>query len=225
MNPENTVEYNSLSWVKTQLDDVISDAQAGLNEYIENKNNGELESCIEHLKLIYGTLQMVEVYGASMLAEEMQRTAAALLEASVDHVEDAYDVLMRAMLQLPDYLEGIQAGKQDTPIALMSLINDLRAARSDALLTESALFSPDLETAKLNSAEYDASSIEPGKLQTEVKRLRTHYQLGLLDFIKNKKQRAGLQRIRAVLNALEKVSSNDEVRRIWMVVGLSLIHI
>ena len=219
MNPENTVEYNSLSWVKTQLDDVISDAQTCLNEYIENKNNGELEGCIEHLKLIYGTLQMVEVYGASMLAEEMQRTAAALLEGSVEHVEDAYDVLMRAMLQLPDYLEGIQAGKQDTPIALMSLINDLRAARSDALLTETALFSPDLENAKLSSTEYETSSIEPGKLQTEVKRLRAHYQLGLLDFIKNKKQRAGLQRIRAVLNALEKVSSNDEVRRIWMVVG------
>ncbi len=224
MNPDNTVEYNSLSWVKTQLDDVISDAQTSLNEYIENKtgdnkNNGELESCIEHLKLIYGTLQMVEVYGASMLAEEMQRTAAALLKANVEHVEDAYDVLMRAMLQLPDYLEGIQAGKHDSPIALMPLINDLRAARNEGLITESALFSPDLDNAKLSADGYDANTIESGKLQAEAKRLRPHYQLGLLDFIKNKKQRAGLQRIRAVLKALEKVSGSDEVRRIWMVVG------
>lgn len=217
MNSDNTVEYNSLSWVKKQLDNVIADAQSGLNEYIENKTRNELESCIEHLKLIYGTLQMVEVYGASMLAEEMQRTALALLDATVDHVDDAYDVLMRAMLQLPDYLEGIQAGKQDAPIALMSLINDLRAARKESLLTESALFSPDLKNVKLSAIEYDASHVEAGQLQSEVRRLRGHYQLGLLDFIKNKKQRTGLRRIRAVLNAFSKASANDEVRRIWIV--------
>jgi len=219
MNPDNTVEYNSLSWVKTQLDDVLSDAQTSLNEYIENQAAGELENCIEHLQLIYGTLQMVEVYGASMLAEEMQQTTTALLEGNIDRAEDVYDVLMRAMLQLPDYLEGIQAGKKDAPITLMPLINDLRAARKEGLLTESVLFSPDVESAALNSDAYDATAIEPGKLKAEVKRLRTHYQLGLLDFIQNNKERVGLKRIRAVLQALEKVSSDDEVRRMWMVVG------
>jgi chemosensory pili system protein ChpA (sensor histidine kinase/response regulator) len=219
MNPDSTVEYNSLSWVKAQLDDVLSDAQNNLNEYIENKTDENLENCIEHLQLIYGTLQMVEVYGASMLAEEMQRTTAALLEGKVDHAEDAYDVLMRAMLQLPDYLEGIQAGKKDAPITLMPLINDLRTVRKEGLLTESLLFSPDIENAELVADGYDASAIMPGKLQAEAKRLRTHYQLGLLDFIRNKKEHAGLQRIKAVLHSLEKVSSNAEVRRLWMVIG------
>jgi chemosensory pili system protein ChpA (sensor histidine kinase/response regulator) len=219
MNPDNTVEYNSLSWVKAQLDDVLSDAQNNLNEYIENKTDENLENCIEHLQLIYGTLQMVEVYGASMLAEEMQRTTTALLEGKVDHVEDAYDVLMRAMLQLPDYLEGIQAGKKDAPITLMPLINDLRTVRKEGLLTESALFSPDIENSELPADGYDAAAIVAGKLQGEVKRLRTHYQLGLLDFIRNKKERAGLQRIKAVLHSLEKVSSNAEVRRLWMVIS------
>ena len=219
MNPDNTVEYNSLSWVKAQLDNVLSDAQNNLNDYIENKTDENLENCIEHLQLIYGTLQMVEVYGASMLAEEMQHTTSALLEGKVDHAEDAYDVLMRAMLQLPDYLEGIQAGKKDAPISLMPLINDLRTVRKAGLLTESLLFSPDVENADLVADGYDAAAIETGKLQAEVKRLRTHYQLGLLDFIRNKKERVGLQRIKAVLHSLEKVSSNAEVRRLWMVIG------
>ena len=219
MNPDNTVEYNSLSWVKAQLDDVLSDAQNNLNEYIETKEDEQLENCIEHLQLIYGTLQMVEVYGASMLAEEMKLTTSALLGGKVDHAEDAYDVLMRAMLQLPDYLEGIQAGKKDAPITLMPLINDLRTVRKEGLLTESTLFSPDIENSKLSSEGYDDTAIEAGKLQGEVKRLRTHYQLGLLDFIRNKKERAGLQRIKAVLSSLEKVSSNAEVRRLWMVLG------
>jgi len=55
MSVDNTVEYNSLSWVKAQLDDVLSDAQTNLNEYIENKTDENLENCIEHLQLIYGT--------------------------------------------------------------------------------------------------------------------------------------------------------------------------
>jgi len=218
-NPDNTIEYNSLSWVKAQLDDVLADAQSNLNDYIENKSEDSLENCVEHLQLIYGTLQMVEVYGASMLAEEMQLTTTALLEGNIERAEDAYDVLMRAMLQLPDYLEGIQAGKKDAPITLMPLINDLRAARKEGLLTESVLFSPDIENAVIPSHGYDASTIEAGKLQGEVKRLRTHYQLGLLDIIKNNKEKAGLQRIKAVLSSLEKVSSNTQVRNLWMSVG------
>lgn len=219
MSVENTVEYNSLSWVKAQLDDVLSDAQANLNEYIENKTDENLENCIEHLQLIYGTLQMVEIYGAAMLAEEMQKTTVALLAGEVERVEDTYDVLMRAMLQLPDYLEGIQAGKKDAPITLMPLFNDLRTARKEGLLSESVLFSPDIENTELDADGYNADAIEAGRLQDEVKRLRTHFQLGLLDYIRNNKERVGLQRIRAVLSSLEKISSNDEVRRIWMVAG------
>ncbi|MBT8132949.1 MAG: Hpt domain-containing protein, partial [Gammaproteobacteria bacterium] len=217
MSVDNTVEYNSLSWVKAQLDDVLSDAQANLNEYIENKTEENLENCIEHLQLIYGTLQMVEIYGAAMLAEEMRLTTTALLEGNVERAEDTYDVLMRAMLHLPDYLEGIQAGKKDAPISLMPLFNDLRTARKEGLLSESVLFSPDIENAEMTSDSYDAAAIEAGKLQGEVKRLRTHYQLGLLDYIRNNKERVGLQRIKAVLNSLEKVSSSDQVRRVWMV--------
>ena len=219
MIPENIVEYNSLSWVKTQLDDVLSDALSNLSEYVENEQKDHLENCVEYLQLVYGTLQMVEVYGAAMLSQEMLLTTTALLEDKVDNKKDTYDVLMRAMLQLPDYLETIQAGSKDTPITLMPLFNDLRVARKEGLLTESALFSPEIESAEISSNNNTGSAIASGKLQNEVKRLRTHFQIGLLDYIRNKKELAGLKRIKAVLNALEKVSSCAEVQRIWIVVG------
>ena len=83
MRPQGTVQYNSLSWVKKQLDTVLHDAQSSLSEYIEDsENNAALEQCIEHLRLVYGTLQMVEVYGAAMLAEEMELTAKAQLDGT-----------------------------------------------------------------------------------------------------------------------------------------------
>ena len=220
MRPEGTVEYNSLSWVKKQLDAVLSDAQSCLSEYIENNDDtAPLEQCIDHLRLVYGTLQMVEIYGAAMLAEEMESTARALLEDKIEKPDDAYDVLMRAMLQLPDYLEGLQSGNKDTPIVLMPLMNDMRAARNEKLLSESVLFLPDVDSVEIDSPDMDVAAIEQGGLAEEAKRLRTHYQLGLLDVLRNKKELAGLKRMMAVVSSLERVSANVAIRRFWIVIA------
>lgn len=220
MRPEGTVQYNSLSWVKKQLDAVLRDAQTALTDYIEdNKNRAALERCIEHLRLVYGTLQMVEVYGAAMLAEEMELTARAQLDGQIEKPEDVYDVLMRAMLQLPDYLEGLQAGNQDAPITLMPLMNDMRAARKEKLLSESVLFLPDVNSVGIEELSLDSSAIESGGLADEARRLRTHYQLGLLDLLRNNKQAAGLKRMQAVIESLQKVTADAALKRFWMVIS------
>ncbi len=223
MKQQGTVEYNSLSWVKQQLDTVLNDAQTSLSEYIENSDNEALmQDCIEGIRLVYGTLQMVEIFGAAMLAEEMEQTARAIIENNVDNREDAYDVLMRAMLQLPDYLEGLQAGNKDTPMVLLPLMNDMRAIRKQGLLSENVLFFPDMEAMDIEEQEIHAPVIEAGKLHAEAKRLRTHYQLGLLDLLKNNKERAGCQRMLAVIASLEKTSAEQSVRRFWSVIAALL---
>ncbi len=220
MKPQSTADYNSISWVKKQLDEVLGEAQRALSDYIENsEDDTSLRKCIDNLRLVYGTLQIVEVYGAAMLAEEMEQTARAQLEGRIDKPEDAYDVLMRAMLQLPDYLEGLQSGNRDTPIALLPLMNDLRAARKENLLSENVLFLPDVESVVIESDEAPVAEPGSGKLLSESRRLRTHYQLGLLDYLKNNKESAGLQRMATVITALEKVTSDVVVRRFWMVVS------
>ena len=113
MKTEDTVEYNSLRWVKKELDLILHEAQASLSAFIEDPDeSGRLRECIEHLHMVQGTLQMVELYGAAQLAEEMEQVATALLNGELDKKDDAYDVLMRSMLQLPDYLESLQAGRQ-----------------------------------------------------------------------------------------------------------------
>ena len=114
MNAESTIKYNSLSWVKEQLDVVLSDAQKSLSAYAENHEDTEaLVQCVGHLRLVCGTLQMVEIYGAAMLAEEMQKTAQAQLEGIADTSDAVFDILMRSMLQLPD---SWRACKQGIPI-------------------------------------------------------------------------------------------------------------
>lgn len=216
MNAESTIQYNSLSWVKEQLDVVLVDAQQSLSDYIENnEDTASLQQCVDHLRLVCGTLQMVEIFGAAMLAEEMQKTAQAQLDGSAaDKSEDVFDVLMRSMLQLPDYLEGLQGGNTDSSIVLLPLMNDLRAARKESLLSEIVLFLPELESVEIEGVEV-SEDVEVGRLQNEARRLRTHYQLGLLDLIKNNKEQAGVQRILAVVQSLVKASRILSVKNFW----------
>ena len=73
MNPSDTVEYNSLNWVKKELDLVLDDAQKAFNAYIDDASETDkLQECIDQIHLIHGTLLMVELYGAAMLAEEIE---------------------------------------------------------------------------------------------------------------------------------------------------------
>ena len=72
------------------------------------------------------------------------RRAARCSTTTVADRDDACAVLMRGIVQLPDYLERLQGGHKDIPIVLLPLLNDLRAARGEKGLSESVLFSPDL---------------------------------------------------------------------------------
>ncbi|QKQ24886.1 Hpt domain-containing protein [Candidatus Reidiella endopervernicosa] len=153
------VDYTTLSWVKQELDETLSQARIALESFVEDDDDPtQLRFCVTHLHQVYGTLQMVELYGAAMLAEEMEALAVVLLEEESKRRDETFEVLMRAMLQLPDYLERLQAGHRDIPIVLLPLVNDLRAAQGKALLSENALFTPDLSAlAPLREDEQSAA--------------------------------------------------------------------
>jgi len=184
-----------------------------LSAYIEDNDEADrLRECIDHLHMVQGTLQMVELYGAAQLAEEMEHVAVAVLNNKIEKTDDAYDVLMRSMLQLPDYLESLQAGSKDVPMVLLPLLNDLRASRNASLLSENVLFFPDVE------AESDSKEeIESGKLLPIAKKLRPHYLMGLLGWFKGEKVHASLGRILAVLSELEKNTSERSTQRLWTI--------
>ena len=214
MKTEDTVEYNSLRWVKKELDLILHEAQVALSAYIEDTDEQDrLRECIEHLHMVQGTLQMVELYGAAQLAEEMELVATAVLNGELEKTDDAYDVLMRSMLQLPDYLESLQAGSKDVPMVLLPLLNDLRASRNASLFSENVLFFPDIDA----SDEVEAADVEEGKLLAVSKKLRPHFQIGLLGWFKGEKVGASLKRILAVLSEFEKNSAARSTRRLWSI--------
>ena len=105
---QQVIDFSTLTWVKHELDQTLREARQSLEAHVENPDDGaQLETLAAHLHQVYGTLQMVELYGASLLAEEMEYVGRAIGQKSVGQPEEACEVLMRAILQLPDYLDRL----------------------------------------------------------------------------------------------------------------------
>ena len=107
-----------------------------------------LPVCLEHLEQVRGALELIKLPGAAMVLEEMLQLTRTLLEpgqAAVQHPRAAVDALVRALLQLPGYLEQLEQGVTDSPYMTQPLIDALRAARGVPPLTQIGLFSPRID--------------------------------------------------------------------------------
>ncbi|MET0226887.1 MAG: Hpt domain-containing protein [Dokdonella sp.] len=211
-------DFTALNWVKQALDATLAQAREALEAYVEQPGNLDpMRSCVTHLHQVQGTLRMVELYGAAMVVENMERLAEGLVDNSVRQREESYSVLMRGMVQLPDYLERLQSGHKDIPIVLLPLLNDLRACRGENLLSESALFSPDLNLSLPAVADGAAQPLGVGDLRAQALRLRLGFQAALLKWFRDEGAAEHLRRLIDVLDRLRTISFGAEARRLWWI--------
>ncbi len=212
------LDYTTLKWVKDEIQESLNQTRQALETFVENPGDAtQMRFCATYLHQVYGTLQMVEIYGGALLAEEMENLANALLNGEIGQKEDAYDVLMRAILQLPSYLEGLEHGQMDMPVALLPLLNDLRAVRGENLLSENAFFVPNL------SISPPQPQLPPGKtypdIQVYARKLRPLFQVSLLGWYRDQDAIGSLKKLSAVLRELQNASQTDAARRLWWIAG------
>ncbi len=136
------ISSQTLHIVAKELAVTLNDARASLEAYAERPDQRVLlEKCADQLHSAHGVLRLVEVYGAALLAEEMEHVTRYLLSSGNDQKRqvDGLDALMRAMVQLPTYLERVLSGGRDLALVLLPLLNDLRSVRGSPLLSEGTL--------------------------------------------------------------------------------------
>ena len=220
MTPQETsIKHSALGWVKKSIDDNLSEIKTDLKLYIEEEDEALLERVKERLGVIQGVLVMIEQYGAAMLTEEMVALVDFITENKQEQREQGLEVMLRAVLQLPDYLEHIQSGHRDIPIAILPLLNDIRAVRNQDLFSEKLLFLPDLsmhqEGAEVQAIDNDSN--QGSKLLA--KKLRPVYQLALVKIIKEEAVEESLKRLEKICETLEERSVSEQIARIWWIVG------
>jgi chemosensory pili system protein ChpA (sensor histidine kinase/response regulator) len=219
MNRQQTsIKHSALGWVKKSIDDHLAAINVSLKHYIEQQDEGLLKSVKDDLSLIQGVLIMIEQHGAAMLTEEMVSLCDYIAEQQEEDVQ-ALEVMLRAVLQLPDYLEHIQSGHKDIPIAILPLLNDIRAVKNQDLFSEKLLFLPDLS---MHQGDVDSDAIDSRENHASkqfARKLRPVYQLSLLKIIKEENVEENLRRLEKICEALEEKSFSEQIARIWWIIG------
>src|SRR5690349_15072989 len=177
MRLQENIDFTTLTWVKPELDETLKQARNALQIFVEEgEEPAQLKACATYLHQVQGTLRMVELYGAAMVAEEMEQLTRALIDGKVGERDNAFQVLMQGIVQLPDYLERLQSGHRDIPIVLLPLLNTLRESRGEKGLNEAVLFSPDLSRPLPASANGPQVPLEPAELGRRAEALRSLFQ-------------------------------------------------
>ncbi|MEE4244363.1 MAG: Hpt domain-containing protein, partial [Kangiellaceae bacterium] len=213
-----TNEQLALSWVRKEINKSLDEARQGLEGFAENNSDvTQMRFCISSLHQVRGTLHMLEFYGASLFAEEMEQLANAIAENKITNYEKSLEVLMASMLQLPSYLDRVQEGKRDLPVVLLPMLNDLRSARGAAPVSESAIFPPQISGVEPPKPEAGAKPVDQKSFADLAKKFRGHYQKGLLSVMRGENVKEGIQRMHKVLEKLEEVTSGYAVAHLWWV--------
>src|SRR5947207_7321825 len=216
------VASQTIDLVGREVSATLAEARGALESYVEQPDNAQLlETCAQQLHQVQGVLRLLEIYGAALLAEEMEHVAQYLLATHAERKSQAesLDALMRAMVQLPSYLERVLAGGRDLALVLLPLLNDLRAVRGNALLSEGTLLLLNLRSDQ--QAQPQAASPGEPALTVEqwARRVRARYQMGLIGWIRGERVEQNLQTLAAVAAKLEKIATRQPVFQLWWVIG------
>ena len=219
------ISSQTLHIVAKELSATLNDARASLEAYAERPDQRVLlERCADQLHSAHGVLRLVEVYGAALLAEEMEHVTRYLLSSGNDQKRqvDGLDALMRAMVQLPTYLERVLSGGRDLALVLLPLLNDLRSVRGSPLLSEGTLLLLNLKSDQNATPQSLTQGEQSISVAQWARRLRPRFQIGLLGYIRGERTVQNLEILAKVTEKLEQVATTQPVFQLWWVTGAIL---
>ena len=205
--------------VGRELNVCFAEARAALELFAEQPDNpAPLQRCATELHRSQGVMRLLEIYGAALLAEEMEHVAHYLLAAEErKNQAESLDALLRAIVQLPSYVDRVLAGARDLALVLLPLLNDLRAVRGSPLLSEGTLLLLNLKSDKQPSSA--DKPIAPAEMTRSTRRLRAQFQTGLIGWIRGERVDYNLEILAAVSQRLEQLTAEKSIYQLWWVAG------
>jgi chemosensory pili system protein ChpA (sensor histidine kinase/response regulator) len=215
------ISSQTLAAVTREVLASINEARIALEAFVEQTDNAALiVRCRSEMQQVQGVLRVMQVHGAALLAEEMQQVCHYIetkAEAKNNQAE-ALDALMRAIVQLPSYLDRVVAGGRDMALVLLPLLNDMRAVRGCPLLSEGTLLS-----LNLRSDQQPKPQAVPGDEKTTVaqwaRKSRARFQVALIGWIRGERVDHHLDTLGTVATRFETVATTQPLFQLWWVVG------
>jgi hypothetical protein len=207
-----------LGWIIGDLEQAIEQARQLFAQYTQSADGGELGSCREACRQIWGILDILGAEGANMLGRELVSVLDALIQNKVGNIKAAQDATAEGLLQLSEYLKHLQDGYADLPVVVLPTLNNLRAARDAELLSEHLVFLPEdghAEDAQTGTDEY--INLTQERLQQVTTKLRFYFQKALLGWFRDEQPQRMLQASNKVANNMLVLSRARRLRALWWI--------
>jgi chemosensory pili system protein ChpA (sensor histidine kinase/response regulator) len=214
------VASQTLDAVAREVTASLAEARMALEAYVEQADNaGLLQKSLAELAQVQGVLRVMEIHGAALLAEEMHQVCQYLAATAKDkkNQNEALDALMRAMVQLPGYLDRVLAGGRDMALVLLPLLNDMRAVRGSPLLSEGTLLSLNLKSDQQAAPQPTTDS--KGSVSQLARKARSRYQMALIGWIRGERVDHHLENLAAVAAQFERTAETQPLFQLWWVTG------
>src|SRR5690606_32190485 len=165
----------SLNLVRDELFATMEEAELSLEHFIADRQNGALlQQAVESLKQVRGTLNLIELAGAELLAQEVLDQATDIPAGAGEERDVQLSALSNALHVLRRYLESLETRRQGSPELLLPAINGLRQAGGQPAWPESCFFSVRLDMPR---QQVPAGVAELATQQPQARRLRQMYQI------------------------------------------------
>ncbi|MCY1333925.1 hypothetical protein D9M69_196660 [compost metagenome] len=206
----------SLGLVRDELFATMEQAEQSLEHFIAERQNGSLlQEAVEAMHQVRGTLNLIELTGAELLAQELLDQATDIPTGAGEERDVQLSALSNALHVLRRYLENLGLHRQEMPELLLPAINDLRQAGGQPPLPESFFFSVRLDQARQDVVVAKLQEgVDP---QALARRFRQIYQQGLLGFLRGDKVPGALRLMERALGGLERLYGNQPRGRLcWI---------
>ncbi|TNF07838.1 MAG: response regulator [Gammaproteobacteria bacterium] len=211
-------KLQGLSWLADEVEVSLKEAAEELETFLAQPDNDEpMRRCLALAHQVRGSLQMAECHGPLLLAGEIEQVAQRILDRRVLNISDACSVLVQAILTLPVYLRQLLDSRRDQPETLLLLLNELRAVKSEPLVSETAYFTPRMIASAQLSKSYNRQP-DPVAMTNLLRKLRQMYQYALLGVVRGEKIEENFSYLDKVFSRLRELSKGMPREPLWNVV-------
>lgn len=214
-----TMNLASLKLVKSELNSAIENTTKQLEKFIGNKQADYLAELVSSLQQINGTLALVQLTGADILAKDLCELAQSInTDQTID--DRLLEHLAAGLFVLPRYIEYVLQNQRSMAVLLIPVINDLRGHLRKAYLPESFFYRVQEQLPPLVAvAQIETSAEEFANL---VKRFRHMYQVGLLAVLQAKSTKSTMGMMQRALQRLSTICGSLDIGRTWQLGELFL---
>jgi chemotaxis protein histidine kinase CheA/ActR/RegA family two-component response regulator len=207
----------AFGWIKSALTQAMLQASSSLTKAEEPPSPVTLDTVSSNLHQIQGSLKMVELDAASMLAGELENLSVKLAKNSDVGIDtEAVITLKSGLDSLENYLVAIENQTPRSPLVLVDDINRARAITGLQPITSYDLFDPPLDLSAVSDIG-ETLDFSEEKRKLVLIDLRKRFRQALLSWLQRKNPEQSLTSMVEMMSHLQKVSDLEVLKQLWWV--------